>query len=162
MTTDPSDSIATPRKSRVLTRGRPFEPGNPGRPKGARNKATLTLEAMFEDESRSIGRKAIELAKKGRFGAIKLVIDRTCPSAKARRRIQGLALPPLTCVEDAALAMGAIATAAAAGTLAVEDARDMAEIVEVFRKTRELGDIEQRIKRIEQDSLEQARAKAQG
>ena len=36
------------------TRGKPFEPGNPGRPKGARNKATLALEALLDGEAQAI------------------------------------------------------------------------------------------------------------
>jgi hypothetical protein len=47
-------------------RGRPFEPGqsgNPsGRPKGARNKATVVIEALLEDEAEALIRKVIELA----------------------------------------------------------------------------------------------------
>ena len=40
--------------------------GNPaGRPRGSRNKATLALQCLFEDEAELIGRKAVELAKQG-------------------------------------------------------------------------------------------------
>src|SRR4051812_30862766 len=99
------------------------------------------LEQLFEGEASLIGRKAIELAKKGRFPAIKLVLDRACPSRK-QRLIEDFSLPALTTVDDAAAAMSSIAAAVAAGTLTVEDARDLSEIVEIFRKTRELGDIE--------------------
>lgn len=47
------------------TRGRPFQPGNPGRTKGARNKATMTMEAMLDGEHEALTRKAIELALAG-------------------------------------------------------------------------------------------------
>src|SRR4051812_39922547 len=68
-----------PRKSQVFTRGRPFEPGNPGRPLGARNRTTVMLEQMFEGEAGEVARKAVELAKEGCYGPIKLIIDRTYP-----------------------------------------------------------------------------------
>src|SRR5579862_8797596 len=90
LATRPSPSA---RNSRVNTRGRPFgpdhpgrpfQPGNPGRPKGARNKASLMLERMFHGEAEEIGRKAIELAKDGTLGAVKLVIDRAYPVPRSR------------------------------------------------------------------------------
>src|SRR5437764_865474 len=83
--TDSPDPDSPPRYSRVITRGRPFEPGNPGRPKGARHKATVMLEEMFTGEAGEIGRKTVELAKEGTFGAIKLILDRTYPKVRTRR-----------------------------------------------------------------------------
>jgi len=50
-------------------RGRPFAPGtsgNPaGRPKGARNRATVAAEALLEGEAEALTRKAVELALAG-------------------------------------------------------------------------------------------------
>jgi hypothetical protein len=52
-------------------RGRPFEPGqcgNPsGRPKGARNKATVAIEALLENEAEALTRKLIESALSGTY-----------------------------------------------------------------------------------------------
>ena len=42
-----------------------FRAGNPGRPPGARNKATLAALALLEGEAEAITRRAIELAKAG-------------------------------------------------------------------------------------------------
>ncbi len=47
--------------------------GNPlGRPRGIRNKATITAEALFEGEIEGICCKAIEEAKRGNIQAIKM------------------------------------------------------------------------------------------
>src|SRR5262245_39615187 len=50
-------------------RGRPFERGNSGnprgRPKGARNRTTLAVEALLDGEAEGITRKAIEKALDG-------------------------------------------------------------------------------------------------
>ena len=55
----------TPRKNASKTRGKPFQPGNPGRPKGARHKTTLAIETLLEGEAETLTRKAIEMAKGG-------------------------------------------------------------------------------------------------
>src|SRR4051812_21122231 len=88
-----------PRKSRVFTRGRPFQKGNPGRPKGARNKTSVMVEQMFAGEAAAIGRKTIELAKDGTLGAMKMVLDRAVPARKGRT-VEGLKIPDMTTAAD--------------------------------------------------------------
>jgi hypothetical protein len=53
------------RKNAKNTRGKPFQPGNAGRPKGTRNKTTLALEALLDGEAEALTRKAIEMALTG-------------------------------------------------------------------------------------------------
>jgi hypothetical protein len=49
------------------------ESGNPaGRPRGARNRATLLMENLLADDAEAIGRKAVEMAKGGDMAAIRL------------------------------------------------------------------------------------------
>ena len=115
MAEDPS-----PRISRVFTRGRPFQNGNPGRPKGARNRTTQMIESLFQDEAEDVSRKAVELAKLGRIDAIKLVLDRACPARKGRT-VEGLALPAMETLADAVAAMSAIARAVAAGIVTIDE-----------------------------------------
>ena len=143
--------------SRHTQRGRPFGPGNPGRPfppghsgrpKGAQNKATTMLKKMFEGEAQGIGRRAVELAKEGRVGAIKLVLDRAYP-ARSCRTVEGLRLPVIASARDAVAAMNVITAGVSAGTLAIEDARDLASVLDMFRKMHELAEIEQRIVALE-------------
>ena len=45
-----------------------------GKPKGARNKATLAAEALLDGEAEAITRKAIEKAKEGDMAAIRLCL----------------------------------------------------------------------------------------
>ena len=63
-------------------RGGRFKPGNPGRPKGARHKTTLAIEALLDGEAEALTRKAIELAKAGDLVALRLCLDRICPPRK--------------------------------------------------------------------------------
>ncbi|MBI5070374.1 MAG: hypothetical protein HZB56_19230 [Deltaproteobacteria bacterium] len=67
-----------------------FVKGNPGRPKGSKNKATIAVENMMEGEAETITRKCIDLALGGDTVAIKLVLDRVAPVRKGRA-LQGLA-----------------------------------------------------------------------
>ena len=53
-------------------RGRPFEKGRSGNPRGrrrgSRNKATLAAEALLAGESEALTRKAVEMALAGKSG----------------------------------------------------------------------------------------------
>ena len=64
-----TSSIAKPR-------GRPFEKGNSGRPKGARNKTTQAIEHLLEGQAEAITAKVIELALEGDLAALRLCLDR--------------------------------------------------------------------------------------
>lgn len=67
-------------KTAPKQRGRPFEQGksgNPnGRPKGSRNKTTMAMLELLDEEAEAITRRVIERAKKGDMLAIKLVLER--------------------------------------------------------------------------------------
>src|SRR5215204_4346329 len=62
-----------------------FKPGNPGRPKGARHKTTLAIEALLDGEAEALTRKAIELAKAGDLVALRLCLDRICRRGRSGR-----------------------------------------------------------------------------
>src|SRR5262249_3899919 len=54
--------------------------GNPaGRPRGARNKATIMLENMLHGDAEAIIGKAVELAKVGDPVALRICMDRLAP-----------------------------------------------------------------------------------
>ena len=76
-------SLAT-RKNPSNTRGRPFKKGNPGRPPGSRNKATLAAEVLLDNETEKLTRKAIELAMAGDTVALRLCLERIIPARRDR------------------------------------------------------------------------------
>jgi hypothetical protein len=68
------------------TQFRPGQCGNPaGRPKGARNKITVAIEALIDAASTDIATKAIELAKAGDATMIRALLDR-----QPRRAVTGI------------------------------------------------------------------------
>jgi hypothetical protein len=67
--------IEQPRINERKTRGRPFQPGNPGRPRGSRGKATVAAQILLDGEAKALTRKAIDLAKEGDTTALRLCLE---------------------------------------------------------------------------------------
>ena len=135
-----SDAAVQP----VKARGRPFEPGqsgNPsGRPKGARNKTTITVEALLDNEAEALTRKVIDLALAGNMAAIRLCFERLLPP----RRDRGVAfdLPKIESAADALAASGAVLESCAAGTLTPGEAAEVMRLIETHLRAIELSQIE--------------------
>ena len=126
----------------------PGQSGNPnGRPRGARNKTTLAVEALLDGEAESITRKAIELAKSGDGPALRLCLDRIAPARKDRS--VAFELPKLESAGDAVKAATAIVEAVACGDLTPSEASDLSRVVEGFTRTLEAVDFEARLTRLE-------------
>ena len=125
-------------------RGRPFrrgQSGNPaGRPRGARNRATLLIEALLEGEAEEIGRKLIELAKGGDRRALKICLDRLSPAR--RDRPVSFELPPIEAAADLPKATAALLAAVAAGEVAPSEALKLTRVVETHVRALELRDLE--------------------
>ena len=133
-------------------RGKPFpegRSGNPsGRPRGARNKTTVAIEKLLDDEGETITRKAIELAKAGDGPAIRLCMDRIVPVR--RDRLVVFDMPPVESAADAARAQGALIAAVAAGEITPSEAGDLAKLVDSYVKALEASEFEERLARLEQ------------
>jgi hypothetical protein len=125
-----------------------FQPGNPGRPKGSRHKATLAAEALLDGEAEALTRKAIEAALAGDTMALRLCMDRIVPPR--RERLIEFALPPLKKAEDAAAAMAAIVAAVAGGELSLGEAESAAKLVELFVRSLEAGEFDRRLRALEE------------
>lgn len=140
------------KKTASKQRGRPFkkgQSGNPkGKPKGARNKATLAAEALFDGEAEAITRKAIEKALDGDMTAIRLCLERILPAVKSRPIT--IKLPTIKTAEDITAAHGAVIAAMAKGEITPDDASTITGILEARRRAIETVDIEARLAKIEE------------
>jgi hypothetical protein len=136
-----------PRKNAANTRGKPFQPGNSGRLKGTRNKATLALEALLDGEAEAVTRKAVEMALDGDTTALRLVMDRIMPPRKDRPVM--FALPKLETPADAVKASAALVEAVASGDLTPSEADDLSRLVERFVRAVETTDILERLESLE-------------
>ena len=121
-----------------------FRPGNPGRPIGARNKATLAALALLEGEAEALTRKAIELALSGDSVALKLVLDRLLPKGRA---IQ-LDLP-LRTLADLGEASDTVRAALAEGTITLDEVGALTNLLEARRRLLETTELERRLAALE-------------
>ena len=129
----------------------PGQSGNPkGRPRGARNKATLAVEALLDGEAEALGRKAVELALAGDTTALKLCLERLMPPR--RDRPVTLDLPPLHAAADVIGASAALIQATAAGEVTPLEAGHVARLVEVHVRAIEAHELHERIAHLEEDA----------
>ena len=134
--------------SSEATQFRPGQSGNPGgRPKGARNKITVAIEALIDAASTDIATKAIELAKAGDATMIRALLDRAAPPRRDRHI--PFELPPMEGAADAAKAAAAIAQAVADGELTPSEASELSDFVANYAKALEISDLEVRLQRLE-------------
>lgn len=132
-------------------RGLPFKPGqsgNPaGRPKGARHKVTLAIEAILEGEAETLTRKAIELAQAGDITALRLCMDRLAPVR--RDRPVTFDLPKIETADDLPKATQAIMEAVAGGELTPSEAAELGKLVDAHAKAIEVTDLHRRLAALE-------------
>ena len=146
MTTD----AAEPETTTGQQRGR-FQAGvsgNPaGRPKGARHKTTLAVEALLDGEAEALSRKAIEMALAGDGAALRLCLERLLPAR--RDRPVSFELPKIETAADATKATGAILSAVASGEVTPVEAESVSKIVEAHLKALETSEFEARLSALE-------------
>jgi len=124
-----------------------FASGNPGRPKGARHKATQAIEAMLEGQQEALTQAVIDKALEGDVTALRLCLDRIAPARKDAP--VSFDLPDIETSEDAASAARAILRAVADGNVTPTEAATVMVVVEQFRRTLELTEFEARLQALE-------------
>lgn len=136
-----------PRNERVITRGRPFQPGNAGKPRGARHRTTLAIEALLEGQHQALTQAAIDKALAGDPTALKLCLDRLAP---ARRDTPvSFEMPPIKTVADTVAASSAVLAAVAAGDVTPDEGGRVMALLSAHRGILETGEMEARIAALE-------------
>lgn len=124
-----------------------FAEGNPGRPPGARHKVTLAIEKLLEGQSETLTQKAIDLALEGDTTALRLCLERIAPVRKDAP--VAFDLQPMSSAQDAAQAAQSVLQAVSQGELTPVEGASVMGIVESYRRTLEVTDIEERITKLE-------------
>jgi hypothetical protein len=131
----------------AFLRGRPFKKGNPGRPRGARHKTTVLAERLMQADTKAIVETVLTAARNGDMTAARLVLDRIAPAS--RDRSIRFAMPAVSTADDIASAMSAILATVASGDLTPIEGQAVASLLDGFRKTLELAQLEARIAALE-------------
>jgi hypothetical protein len=140
-----------PETTTAHQRGAPFKPGksgNPaGRPKGARHKVTVAIEALLDGQHEKLTQKAIDLALAGDMQALRLCMDRLAPPR--RDRPVTFDLPRIETIADLPQATRAIMEAVAAGELTPSEAAELGKLVDAHAKAIEVTDLHRRLEALE-------------
>lgn len=124
-----------------------FGPGNPGKPRGARHKATQAALALLDGEADALTRKAVQMALEGDTVALRLCLERIAPPR--RDAPVQFALPKMKSAQDAAKAAAAVLDAVAAGDLTPTEGAHIMGLVETYRRTLETSELEARVAALE-------------
>ena len=119
--------------------------GNPnGRPRGIRDKRTA-YRALFEKESNTLIKKAIELAKSGDTTCLKMCIDRIVSPYRARDQLIKLDNLTGTLTEKGEKIIQAMGN----GLVAPSDASSMLSALAAQARVVEIDELEKRVSQLE-------------
>ena len=124
-----------------------FGPGNSGKPKGTRHKATQAALALLDGEAEALTRQAVTMALGGDTTALRLCLERIAPPR--RDAPVTFDLPPMETARDAAKAAGAVLGAVAHGDLTPTEGAHIMAPVETYRRTLETTELEARLAALE-------------
>jgi hypothetical protein len=133
-------------------RGRPFKPGNLGRPLGSKNRVTQTLEQLAEGQAEQLFEKVRELAQAGDVACLRMMLDRIWPPRKAQP--VNVTMPPIKSPQDALAAIAAICKALGEGRLTPDEISALCSVVGRSVQVIERQGLERRVA-----ALEEAREK---
>ena len=130
-------------------RGRPFEPGNPGRPLGAKNKVTQALEQLAEGQAEQLVQKILKGALAGDAACQRMLLERVWPARKGQPI--NITMPPISSSGDAFAAIASIFTALGEGRLTPDETSALSSLVGRSVQVIELQDFERRLAALEED-----------
>ncbi len=124
----------------------PGQSGNPaGRRRGSRNKRTLLAEKLFDAAAETLTQTVIQLAGTGHPAALRLAMDRICPT---KDRPVAFELPAIASADDAVGAMASIVQGLADGDITPAEAGKLARVVQSFVQTVSTAALEQDVKEL--------------
>ncbi len=127
--------------------GGTFATGNPGKPMGARNRATQAALALLDGQADALTQKAVEMALAGDTAALRLCLERIVAPRRDAPVI--FALPAMQSAADAAKGAAAVLAAVAIGDLTPTEGAHVMGLFEAYRRTLETCELEARVVALE-------------
>jgi len=124
-----------------------FSAGNSGRPKGSRNKATIAIESLLQGQAEALIQTGVSIALEGDSFALRLCMERIAPAPKDQPI--SFSLPKMNNALDASEAAGSVLTAVSDRALTPIEATRVMGLINSYRRTLELTEIEQRLQALE-------------
>ena len=124
-----------------------FTAGNSGRPNGARNKATIAVESLLQGQAEALTQTAVTKALEGDSVALRLCMERIAPAPKDQP--VSFNLPKMQNALEASEAAGSVLTAVSEGQLTPIEATRVMGLIDSYRRTLELTEIERRLQALE-------------
>lgn len=135
-------------------KGRPFPKGvsgNPaGRPRGARNKASVLAQKLMEDQTEAVVNAVIAAALGGDMTACKLIVERLVPPAKERPIKADLQIPTTLTAANAGKVFSQIFRAVSKGGLQPGEGKALVEMMQAYLQAHEYAELAERIEELEQ------------
>jgi hypothetical protein len=131
----------------LKVRGRPFKPGNPGRPPGSKNKITQLIEQLAEGQAEQLIQKTVELAQAGDVACLRMLLDRLWPPRKGQP--VNMSMPPINSSQDVFPAIASLWTAIREGRLTPDEASALSIVIDRSIRAIEFHDISERIAALE-------------
>ena len=124
-----------------------FTSENTGRPKGARNKKAVAIESLLEEQAEALTQTAISKALEGDGLALRLCMERIAPAPKDKS--VSFPLPDMNDAMDASKAASSVLTAVSEGELTPIEGTRVMGLIDSYRRTLELTEIEERLQALE-------------
>ena len=124
-----------------------FSTGNSGRPRGSRNKATIAIESLLQGQAEELTQIVIKKALEGDSVALRLCLERIAPAPKDQP--VSFSLPKMHNALDASVAAGSVLNAVSDGELTPIEATRVMGLIDSYRRTLELTELEQRLQALE-------------
>ena len=124
-----------------------FSKGNSGRPRGSRNRATLAIESLLQGQAEALTQTAVTKALEGDSVALRLCMDRIAPTPKDQP--VSFSLSKIKNALDASEAAGSVLSAVSVGNLTPLEASRVMGLIDSYRRTLELTEIEERLRALE-------------
>ena len=126
-----------------------FTEGNSGRPKGSRNKATIAIESLLQGQAEALTQTSVAKALEGDSVTLRLCMERIAPAPKDQP--VSFSLPKMKSALDASEAAGSVLSAVSEGELTPIEATRVTGLIDSYRRTLELTEIEQRLQDLEEN-----------